>query len=107
MSDFKEMFKELGKEVADMAVKEFKNNSGLVIKAMGNTLESSKMKMEQWMIAITTGDLKAEDIPTLLRGEITLEKMEALKQKGLSQARLDKFVNSVMDKTISKILNQH
>ncbi|OGS28218.1 MAG: hypothetical protein A2297_01915 [Elusimicrobia bacterium RIFOXYB2_FULL_48_7] len=104
MSDFKEIFKELGEEVADIAVKEFKDNSDLVINAMGDTFESSKKKMEEWMIAIASGNLKAESLPTLVRGEITLGKMEALKQKGLSQAKLDKFVNNVIDKTINKII---
>lgn len=56
-----------------------------------------KADVAEWLDELKSGDLSLEDFEDLMRGEQDLMKVTLLTEKGLSDARIERFRNAVVD----------
>lgn len=61
----------------------------------------SKNDLERWMTELVNGSLSQDDFEWLVKGKKDLAEMEALKQKGLALAKIDKYRMALLDTVIS------
>lgn len=59
-------------------------------------LEASKKKLEEWTHALADGKMTRDEFEWLVQSQKSLAEMNLLKQKGLAQAKIDKFTNGVI-----------
>jgi len=59
-------------------------------------VEKTKADLERWTGLLIAGGLSREDFEWLLQGKKDLAELEALRQAGLAQARLDRFRDSIV-----------
>lgn len=93
----------------------FKSDLGSVIKEFGEEYKedilndagdfTSKTKddIEEWAILLKHGELSPKDFEYLLKAKKDLAEMEALKQKGLSRAKLDKLKADILDTVVGSV----
>lgn len=63
--------------------------------------EQSKVDLERWTKMLAAGDLTRDDFEWLVVGKKDLAKLVALKQKGLGNVALDRFVNGLIDTIVA------
>lgn len=63
--------------------------------------KKAKEDLKRWTQLVAEGKLTREDLEFLVKGKKDLAKMEALKQKGLAKARLDKFKDALIGTVVS------
>jgi hypothetical protein len=66
-------------------------------------LETSKEKLERWVILFSTGDLTDEELEWLLKSQFDLATLQALQTTGISKIRLNTLKNNIV-KTIFKVI---
>lgn len=59
--------------------------------------------VEEWTKKVAAGELSQEDLEWLIQGKKDLAEMEALKQKGLAKAKIDKFRAAMLDTVVGSI----
>ena len=59
--------------------------------------------IEKWATLLKEGELSPKDFEFLLKGKKDLAEMEALKQKGLAQARVDKLKADILDTVVGSV----
>ncbi len=59
-------------------------------------LENSRADLERWTNLLMEGKLTHEDFEFLVAGRKEVAAMEALKQAGLAQVRIDRFQNALL-----------
>lgn len=86
--------------LAKTSLKEYENAA----KADGVSLiDDTKADLLQWTKEIETGSMNTEDLGYLLREDEDLGKMDALKQAGLAEVRVDEFRNGVINLVVGTI----
>ncbi|MEX2347927.1 MAG: hypothetical protein WD511_01805 [Balneolaceae bacterium] len=93
----------------DTFLNTLKNDLGGVIKEFGEEYKEDILKdagafavktrddLEKWAKMLKEGELSVKDFEYLLKAKKDFAEMEALKQKGLTQARLDKLKADILD----------
>ncbi|WP_291319736.1 hypothetical protein [Desulfonatronospira sp.] len=66
-------------------------------------IEGSKADLERWSNLFAAGQLSREELEWLLRSKRDLVEMEALKQKGLALARIDRYRNAVTQSALNAV----
>lgn len=61
----------------------------------------SKNDLERWIKQLIDGSLTQDDFEWLVKGKKDLAEMVALKQKGLAQAKIDKYRIALLDTVVS------
>jgi len=69
-----------------------------------NFLENSKQRLIKWGTMTATGELDKDEFQSLVRGQLDLAELHALKQTGLAQVRLDMFKNGVVKIVTSVVM---
>lgn len=65
--------------------------------------ENSRKNLQRWSEQLANGELSEEDFRFLLDSQKDLLELEALKQKGLAQADLDRLKNAVVDTIVGSV----
>lgn len=65
--------------------------------------EEAKEDLMRWTQLAAEGRLTQDDLQFLVEGKKDLAKMEALKQKGLAKAKLDKYKNALFGTVVNSI----
>lgn len=68
-----------------------------------NMAENTREDLLRWSEQLAGGELSEEDFRFLLESRKDLLELEALKQKGLAQADLDRLKNAVVDTIIGSV----
>ncbi len=97
MSDFDTFWNLLKDGVVDLAKKEIIDYWQDAVADGENFLGSVRGDLEKWSTALAQGELTPDEFKWLLMAQKDLAEMTALKQAGLAQVRIDKFVNGVVD----------
>ncbi|MGN8226071.1 hypothetical protein [Gracilimonas sp. BCB1] len=63
----------------------------------GDFAFQTKEDLIKWSKMLKDGEISADDFEFLLKAKKDLAEMEALKQRGLTQAKLDKLKLAIMD----------
>lgn len=103
MKDFNELLQELKDAGLQLAKDEFKDYYEKSKQAIEEFFESSKDKLEQWSIALATGNINGNEFKMLLQSEKDLFTLELLKQAGLKQIRINKFKDQLIDLIVDKL----
>lgn len=96
MSDFNDFLNALKSELTGIAREAGEDIKDELIKDGKAFVEKSREDLERWSRLMAQGDLSREEFEYLLKAKKDLARMEALKQKGLAQARIDKLKNALM-----------
>lgn len=66
-------------------------------------LTNLKENLKQWALEVENGDMSADDLVFLLKGEEALNEMIALKQAGLASVHIDQFRNGLVNMIINTL----
>lgn len=91
-SDLIDLTKEFGDDVKDEIIADGKAFA-----------EEARKDLEEWTQKLAAGELSQEDVKWLIQGKKDLAQMEALKQKGLAKAKIDKYRNAMLETVVGSI----
>jgi hypothetical protein len=91
MLDFTKFLADLEKQLAELAKNMFKENWQAAVKDGQDFLDTSKEKLQKYLLLLNNGDIDQDDFQSLIAGLSDLARMEMLKQAGLKAAQIDKF----------------
>lgn len=97
MPNFNDFLITLKDDLLSFAEENLSEYKDEILKDGTNFLDKTKSDVERWTEGLATGSLSPADFEFLLKGKKDLAEMEALKQAGLSQVRLDKLTNEIID----------
>lgn len=102
--DFEAIFKTLRQEVSSLALSSLKELANEATSDGHMLLDTLKDNLKNWSEELAAGDLSEEDFKDLVLGQKDIIKMVALKQKGLMQAKADKFKSDVLNLITNTII---
>jgi hypothetical protein len=94
--DWSAITKDIERQVLDLAreiVGKYVDEASNDIKTF---LENSKDSLERWSNLLAKGDLDRDEFQFLLKGQLDVAELHALKQAGLAKVKLDLFVKGVV-----------
>lgn len=97
MPTFNDFITTLEHDLLDFAKENLEEYKDDLLKDGTTFIEKTKSDLERWSEGLASGALSADDFEFLLKGKKDLAEMEALKQLGLSQIRIDKITNGLID----------
>lgn len=100
MAAFDDFLKEVGVEVKALIAKSFKTVASAAQKDANSFIKSSTDDLKRWTKLLGDGSLTLQDFEFLLAAKRDLAEMVALKQAGLAQVQLDRFINGVVGAVI-------
>ena len=101
MATFDDFLGELKKEIAAYAVASWKRYKDAAISDGNAFVANLEADLETWTSELADGELSQEDFIWLIEGKKDLAELEALKQAGLTEARLEEFVNGLTDLVVT------
>jgi hypothetical protein len=101
--DFSAIFQQLKTDLFNLAGVSFKDFVSEAKNDGQNLLESMKEKLERWTTLLAKGDLTIEDFEWLVNSQKDLAKMNALKEAGLTEIRIDQFKSSVLNLVVDSV----
>lgn len=81
----------------------YKDNKYEIEKDLNAFLETSKDKLERWIILFASGNLTEEELEWLLKSQLDLVALQALQTTGISKIKLNTIKNNII-KMIFKII---
>ena len=97
MPNFNDFLITLKYDLLDFAKENLEEYKDELIKDGTVFFEKTKSDIERWTDGLASGALSPADFEFLLKGKKDLAEMEALKQAGLAQVRLDKITSGIID----------
>jgi len=97
MPNFNDFVDTLKNDLIGFAKENLEEYKEEIIKDGTEFVERTKTDLERWTQGLGTGALNQEDFEFLLKAKKDLAEMEALKQIGLTQIRIDKITNGIID----------
>ena len=96
MAAFEDFLTGLKNDVIVFAESEWKNAKGDAIKDGNAFVQSCKADLQTWTNQLAAKQLTVKDFEFLVKGKKDLATLQALKNAGLAQAKLDAFVNGLI-----------
>jgi len=97
MPTFNNFVSTLKNDLLDFAKENLEEYKDELLKDGTLFIEKAKSDLERWTEGLASGALSKADFEFLLKGKKDLAQMEALKQLGLSQIRITKITNGIID----------
>ncbi|OGU79896.1 MAG: hypothetical protein A2W11_08080 [Ignavibacteria bacterium RBG_16_35_7] len=97
MPTFNDFVSTLKSDLLDFAKENLEEYKEELLKDGTLFIEKTKSDIERWTEGLASGALSKEDFEFLLKGKKDLAQMETLKQLGLSQIRITKITNGIID----------
>lgn len=97
MPTFNDFLSTLKIDLLDFAKENLNEYKDELLKDGNAFIEKAKADLKRWTDGLISGSLGQKDFEFLVRGKKDLAQMEALKQIGLSQIRINKIINGIMD----------
>jgi len=101
MATFDGFLSELKKEIAAYAEASWKKYKNAATSDGNAYVVALEADLETWANELAAGELSQEDFVWLVEGKKDLAELEALKQAGLTEARLQEFVNGLTDLVVN------
>lgn len=98
-----QLLEELKNKLKTIITKSYKDIKPELEKDLNAFLETSKEKLERWMLLFSTSALTEEDLEWLLKSQLDLVKLQALQTTGISKIRLNNLKNNIV-KTILRVI---
>ena len=101
MPSFDDFLSTLQDEIVDLAQSNWEAFRDAAVQDGEAFVEKTKADLKRWTRLLEQGELSQEDVAWLIEGKKDLAEMEALKQAGLTAARIDRFRSALIDRIIS------
>jgi hypothetical protein len=96
MASFEDFLKELKGEVGEMVDKGWKDLKTPALADASAFLEKAQADLKRWADLLAAGKLTIQDFEFLLAAKKDVAEMTSLKQAGLAQVQLDRFITGVV-----------
>jgi len=103
MADFKDFVEALKNELIGIAEEAAVDIKDELIEDGEAFARKAKEDIQRWMTLFAQGMLTQEEVAYLIKGKKDLAAMEALKQKGLAEARIDRLKNALISSVIDAV----
>ena len=97
------LLKELKSRLKIIITNSYKDIKPELEKDLNSFLETSKEKLERWILLFSTSALTEEELEWLLKSQLDLVALQALQSTGISKIRLNTLKNNIL-KTIFKVI---
>jgi len=100
MSDFDKFWDAVKTGVVQLAQSSLQDYWQTAVQDGTNFLEKRQEELQRWTVMLAAGELSRADFEDLVMGQADLAEMELLKQAGLAQVQVDRFVNGLLNLVI-------
>ncbi|MNQ09853.1 hypothetical protein D3C85_226760 [compost metagenome] len=97
------LLKELKSRLKTIIINSYKDIKPELEKDLNAFLETSKEKLERWILLFSTSALTEEELEWLLKSQLDLVALQALQTTGISKIRLNTLKNNIL-KTIFSVI---
>lgn len=101
--DNDKVLKELKSRLKIIITNSYKDIKPELEKDLNTFLETSREKLERWILLFSTSALTEEELEWLLKSQLDLVALQALQTTGISKIRLNTLKNNIL-KTIFKVI---
>ncbi|QOG04329.1 hypothetical protein [Flavobacterium sp. MDT1-60] len=101
--DNDKVLKELKSRLKIIIANSYKDIKPELEKDLNTFLETSREKLERWILLFSTSALTEEELEWLLKSQLDLVALQALQTTGISKIRLNTLKNNIL-KTIFKVI---
>lgn len=97
------LIEELKSKLKTIITESYKDNKSELEKDLNAFLQTSKEKLERWMILFSTGNLTEDELEWLLKSQFDLMTLQTLQATGISKIKLNALKNNII-KMIFKVI---
>ncbi len=101
MSDFDNFWEALEAGLVELAKTLGQQYLAAALHDGKNFLSVQQAELQRWTAELAAGQLSKEEFEDLVMGQKDLAEMMVLKQEGLAQVQIDRFVNGVLNLVVS------
>jgi ABC-type phosphate transport system auxiliary subunit len=95
--DINGILKSIEDQTKTLAGTLFKQYTQQAVADVKDFLQKSKDDLERWTLELVNKQIDADEYRSLVRGQLDVAEMRALKQAGLAQVQIDTFTSGVLD----------
>ena len=95
--DIGSVFKSIEDQSKALAEKLFKQYTNQALNDVKDFLQKSKGDLKRWVEEAARGEIDKDELESLVKGQLDVTEMRALKQAGLAAVQIDTFTNGVLD----------
>ncbi|QYM92208.1 hypothetical protein [Dickeya zeae] len=103
MSKIDEFINTLGNELINYAKENWQQYEKQAVKDGNEFLNKLKADLAVWSKQVADGELSEDELAWLIEGKKDLAQLESLKQAGLAQVNIDKFMSGLINIIISNL----
>lgn len=103
--DIDPILKAIEEQAKILAEKLFRQYSHQAVNDVRNFLQQSNDNLNRWTEELHNHQLNHDDFRSLVRGQLDVAEMRALKQAGLAQVQIDTFTDGLLDIIVSAALS--
>jgi hypothetical protein len=103
--DFNAILKSIEGQTKALAQKELKGFADQALSDVKDFAQRSKADLELWTQAALQQKIPKDEYTSLVKGQLDLAEMRALKQAGLAQVRIDTFTNGFLEILSSAVMS--
>jgi hypothetical protein len=92
-----DILKSVEDQTKALAQQQFKQYTQQALGDVKSSLQDAKEDLKRWIEELARGEIDKDEFESLVQGQIDVAKMQALKQAGLAQVQIERFVNGVID----------
>lgn len=104
MFDFDEFLDALKKELIKIAKSTGEEIKDELLEDGKTFIEKSKADLQRWALLLAEDKITEDEFKYLVEAKKDLAEMEALKQKGLAEARIDKLKGALLNAVVGSAL---
>jgi len=101
--DKDKIIENLKKELKAIIAYSYKDIEPQLEKDLTTFFETSKEKLERWIVLFSAGDLTEEEFEWLLKSQLDLTVLQALQTAGISKIKLNTIKNNIIKMIIQII----
>ncbi|OXA71714.1 hypothetical protein B0A67_10170 [Flavobacterium aquidurense] len=103
--DKDKVIENLKKELKAIIANNYKDIKPQLEKDLTVFFQTSKEKLERWIVLFSSGDLTEEEFEWLLKSQLDLTVLKALQTAGISKIKLNTIKNNIIKMIIQIITN--
>lgn len=98
------LIEDLKNKLKTIITESYKDIKPELEKDLNEFLETSKEKLERWIMLYSTGDVTEEEFEWLLKSQLDLVALQALQTTGISKIKLNNLKNNIVKMLLKVIL---
>jgi hypothetical protein len=104
MSAIDQFVRTVEQQAKSLAEKLFKQFVRDAVSDVHNFLDQSRIDLNRWREELAHHQLDKDEFRSLVRGQLDVAEMRALKQAGLAQVKIDTFTSGLLDIVVNAAL---